>query len=255
MLADYAAAQRAAGRAEGTIRLHRYRISGLCTMARSPADVTTDQLVKVLSAPDWAPETRKSVRGSFRSFFRWAYASGRLDDDPSEPLPSIRVPAAAARPAPETVVRAGLRADERTRFMVMLAAYAGLRACEIAQVHSDHLDGDVLRVKGKGGKVREVPIVHELLLERLRDVRGWAFPNGLGSHLSPGHVTRVVSRALPEGWTCHTLRHRMATAAYAGSRDLLAVGSLLGHSRPETTQRYVRMPDDAVRAAARWAAA
>lgn len=254
MLADYQTAQRAAGRSEGTIRLNRYRITDLCNIARSPAAITTDQLVSILSTPNWAPETRKSVRGSFRSFFRWAYQSERLEHDPSEPLPSIRVPAGVARPAPETVVRVGLGADDRARFMVMLAAYGGLRACEIARVHEDDLVGDVLRVTGKGGKTREIPIMHAGLLLLLQGVRGWAFPNGLGSHLSPGHVTRLVSGVLPDGWTAHTLRHRMATTAYAGCRDLLAVGALLGHSRPETTQRYVRMPDDALRAAALQAA-
>jgi integrase/recombinase XerC len=217
--------------------------------------VTTDQLVAVLSTPGWAPETRKSVRGSYRAFFRWGYLSGRLAADPSEPLPPVRIPQAVARPAPETVVRSGMQADDRTRFMVMLAAYAGLRAAEISRVHAVDMVDDVLRIKGKGSKVREIPIVHPELLARLRTVTGWAFPNGYGSHLSPGHVTRVVSRALPDGWTCHTLRHRMATAAYAGTRDILAVGSLLGHSRPETTQRYVRMPDEALRAAAIAAAA
>lgn len=88
-----------------------------------------------------------------------------------------------------------------------------------------------------------------MLLEQLRGLDGWAFPNGKGSHLSPGHVGRLLSRAMPEGWTAHTLRHRMASTAYAATRDLLAVGAVLGHSRPETTQRYVRLPDDAVRAA------
>jgi integrase len=255
MIADFAAAQRAAHRSEGTIRLYRYRISDLCGLASSPAKVTTDQLVGVLSTPGWAAETRKSVRGAFRCFFRWGYQSGRLDDDPSEALPSVRVPTGVARPAPETVVAAGLGADDRTRFMVMLAAFAGLRACEIARVHSDDLTGDILRVTGKGGKTRELPVVHAGLLARLQDVDGWAFPNGHGSHLTPGHVTKLVSAVLPEGWTAHTLRHRMATRAYAGSRDLLAVGALLGHARPETTQRYVRMPDDALRAAALQAAA
>jgi integrase len=62
-------------------------------------------------------------------------------------------------------------------------------------------------------------------------------------------VSKLLSRALPPGWTGHTLRHRLATAAYGGTRDLLAVSALLGHSRPETTQRYVRLPDDAIRAA------
>jgi integrase len=255
MLADYQTAQRAAGRSPGTIRLHRYRLHDLAAIFRTPAMVTTDDLIAILSHDGWAPETRKSVRGSFRSFFRWAYQSGRLDHDPSDALPSVRVPQAVARPAPETVVHTGLRAESRVRLMVMLAAYIGLRACEIAGVHSDHLVDDILRVTGKGGKTREIPIVHAELLAELQAVTGWAFPNGRGSHLTPGHVTRLVSRALPVGWTAHTLRHRMATTAYAGSRDILAVGCLLGHSRPETTQRYVRMPDDALRAAARYAAA
>jgi len=103
-------------------------------------------------------------------------------------------------------------------------------------------------VHGKGGKTRLVPLLP--IVTRLLEPRtGWAFPSPGGGHITPGHVTRLLSRALPAGWTGHTLRHRMATAAYAGTRDLLAVGALLGHSRPETTQRYVRLPDDALLAA------
>jgi integrase len=135
--------------------------------------------------------------------------------------------------------------------MGLLAASGGLRAGEISRVHSRDLVGDELVIHGKGGKVRAVPIVDERLLAELRQVDGWAFPNGYGSHLTPGHVSRLLSEALPDGWTAHTLRHRCASVAYAATRDLLAVGALLGHSRPETTQRYVAMPDDAVRAAAR----
>lgn len=119
--------------------------------------------------------------------------------------------------------------------MIGLAAFAGLRCAEIARVHGQDLAGDVLRVHGKGGKVRDVPVLPRLL-DRLQAVEGWAFPNGHGSHLTPGHVSRLLSRALPEGWTGHTLRHRLATAAYAGTRDLLAVSALLGHSRPELEQ-------------------
>jgi site-specific recombinase XerD len=56
------------------------------------------------------------------------------------------------------------------------------------------------------------------------------------------------------GWTAHTLRHRFATVAYAGERDLLAVQVLLGHSKPETTRLYVLIPDASLRAAVAWAA-
>lgn len=135
--------------------------------------------------------------------------------------------------------------------MVMLAAQLGLRVSEISRVHADDLDVDVLLVHGKGGKEREVPVLDVWLLRRLEAVEGWAFPNGHGGHLSPGHVTRLLSAALPGRWTAHTLRHRFATDALAGSNDLLAVMRLLGHSKPETTMRYTEVVDERMRRAAR----
>lgn len=254
-LEDYETAQRAAGRAEGTIRLHRHYLTQLRARHASPWRITTAQLRDLMATPHWAPETRKSARQALRGFYRWAHGSGLVDDDPALVLETVRVPAGQPRPTPEHVVKQLLRdRDDRLGFMGMLAAHGGLRAGEIAQVHADDLVGDELLVHGKGGKIRTVPIVEARLLARLRLVEGWAFPNGHGSHLSPGHVSRLLSKGLPGLWTGHTLRHRCGTVAYAATRDLLAVGALLGHSRPETTQRYVKMPDDAIRAAARAAA-
>jgi len=65
-------------------------------------------------------------------------------------------------------------------------------------------------------------------------------------------VGRIMSDALGgprSGWTAHTLRHRFATRAYAGDRDILSVQQLLGHSSVATTQRYTAPPDDALRKA------
>jgi len=248
-LVQYGTAQRAAGRASGTIGLHRHYLTGLAAAHPRPWSVTTPQLLAYLAVEHWAPETRKSARGAVRGFYRWAYGSGHVARDPAADLPSVRVPQGRARPAPEHLVRRLTGGDDRLAFMAGLAAHAGLRRGEIAQVHSRDLVGDLLLVHGKGGRVREVPVVNVALLDRLQGVQGWAFPNGLGSHLSPGHVGRLLSAAMPEGWSGHKLRHRCGTRAYAGTRDLLAVMELLGHSRPETTQRYVLLPDDAVRAA------
>lgn len=252
----YITAMRAAGRSPNTIRLHRHYLSGLAAEHDRPGLVRTSDLETALSVVHWAPETRKSARSVFRRFYGWLHKSGLADHDPAARLEAVRVPPALPRPAPERVILQTIaRAERRTRLMLMLAAYAGLRCAEIAAVHADHLVGDVLYVVGKGGKARQVPVVQPELLAALRLVDGFAFPGGTVGHLSPSHVSRVVSRALPKGWTAHTLRHRMATVAYAGTRDLLAVGAVLGHSRPETTQRYVRMPDDALRAAVAAAAA
>jgi integrase/recombinase XerC len=247
----YFTAMQAAGRSAGTIALHRHYLGSLMLAhPRSPVLVTTAHLLTFLAVPHWAPETRKSARAAVRSFYRFLHGAGHIEDDPSLGLPSVRVPPAMPRPTPEHLVAQLVRDDGRVGFMAMLAAYGGLRAAEVARVHGRDLLGDVLTVHGKGGKVRAVPVVSYPLRRRLEAVGdGWAFPNGRGGHLSPGHVSRLLSRALPEGWTAHTLRHRMATTAYAGTRDLLAVGAVLGHSRPETTQRYVLLPDDALRRA------
>lgn len=254
-LMQYIQHMQAAGRSPGTIRLHRHYLGMLAGRHRHPWAVSTVQLVAFMAREGWAPETRKSARSVVAGFYRWGHGMGYVSEDPALRLPPIRVPLGLPRPTPEHLVRQLVARDDRIGFMALLAAYGGLRAAEISRVHGRDLVGDVLIITGKGGKVREVPVVHPVLLDRVTAVHGWAFPNGHGRHLSPGHVSRLLSQALPEGWTAHTLRHRMATTAYAGTRDLLAVGAVLGHSRPETTQRYVRLPDDALRAAVRAAIA
>ncbi|WP_235739028.1 tyrosine-type recombinase/integrase [Nocardioides alcanivorans] len=248
-LEQYATAQRAAGRAKGTIRLHRHYLTGLAEVVTAPWRATAVELLEFMGREEWQPETRKSARSSVRGFYRWGHGMGYVEHDPSDRLPSVTVPASVARPTPEHLVKVLAARSDRLGFMAMLAAYCGLRAGEIARLHSSWLVGDSLVIPGKGGKERAVPVVHRGLLVRLRKVEGWAFPNGQGSHLSPGHVSRLLSEAMPEDWTAHTLRHRCASTAYAGTRDMFAVQELLGHSRPETTRRYVRLPDDAVRAA------
>jgi integrase len=110
-------------------------------------------------------------------------------------------------------------------------------------------DGWTLRVRGKGEEVRDIPLPAELG-DRLSGLpAGWVFPNGRGGHLTAGHVGKLVSRALPGGWTAHSLRHRFATRAYTAERDILAVRDLLGHANVRTTQIYTAVPDGARRAA------
>lgn len=245
----YAISRRAGGLSPGTIRLHRHYLRQLAGRHSSPWSVTTAQLLDALSVEHWKPETRKSARAAVRSFYRWAHNAGHIEHDPAAGLPPVKVPPGVPRPAPEQVLLDALRtAQPRVRLMIALAAYAGLRAAEIARVHSDDVVDGQLYVVGKGGRGRVVPLTAQLG-ESLSRFDGYVFPNRLGSHVSAGHVSKLVSQALPAGWTAHTLRHRLATRAYAGTRDLLAVGALLGHSRPETTQRYVAMPADALRAA------
>lgn len=67
-------------------------------------------------------------------------------------------------------------------------------------------------------------------------------------------MSKVIRRSLGGRYSSHTVRHSFATRAYAQQRDLLAVQTLLGHSKPETTARYTAAPDGALRAAVMGAA-
>ncbi|WP_022899139.1 tyrosine-type recombinase/integrase, partial [Humibacter albus] len=76
------------------------------------------------------------------------------------------------------------------------------------------------------------------------------FPGRVDGHLSAAYVSKLISRALPEGVTAHPLRHRFASRAYAAERDIRAVQELLGHASVATTQIYTAVPDAALRRAA-----
>ena len=270
--------QRAASRSANTIRLRRYWVERLVEDLRDrcpdPRSVTMDDLVEWLANPAWSSETRKSARASVVGFYRWAVDSGRIAEDanPARKLPPVSVEAALPRPAPDAVFQQALWfADDKQELMLMLAGYAGLRRAEIACVHMRDFDWEAgeLLVHGKGRKERRVPIHPELaravrasIERRSRGEVGRGFRlyvEGIGpdsylfpgkhGHMSPDTVGRILERLLAGPWTGHTLRHRFATKAYAPERDIRAVQELLGHSKPETTARYVQAPADAKRSA------
>ena len=137
--------------------------------------------------------------------------------------------------------------------MLRLAAEAGLRRAEVAGVHTrdvvEDLGGWSLWVHGKGGRDRLVPLSRSLAVELRGHVeRGYVFPGAVGGHLSPRWVGRIVAELLPGEVTMHQLRHRFATRAYGVDRDTFTVQQLLGHASPDTTRRYVAVPDERLRA-------
>src|SRR5699024_1494985 len=135
---------------------------------------------------------RRSVRASLRSFYSWAVAAGHVAESPAPALPRVRPADPVPRPAPEIVVSEALaRADARTALMVRLAAEIGLRRAEVAAIHrrdlADDLTGRSLTVRGKGGRVRYVPLPDGLAAALVRRLdatgSGYLFPGDDGGHL------------------------------------------------------------------------
>jgi integrase/recombinase XerC len=250
-IAFWVSTMAAAGAATGTIKVRRTHLERLASALHLPT-CSEDDLVMWLHAHAAAlkPNSRKSMISSIRAFYGWAQRTGRRTDNPAAGLAPVRVPPGIPRPVPEKVLRVALeQADEETTLMLLLGGYAGLRRAEIARVHSDDVTDLGLAVRGKGGRMRLVPI-HPLLAPRLAGLdHGWAFPSPVrpGQPVSPDYIEDRITRVLPPPHTVHTLRHRFATRAYAGSHDIRVVQRLLGHSSIATTQIYVQVDDDALR--------
>lgn len=211
---------------------------------------TPEQLVQYI-ADAGAPASKAAMRAALKSFYTWAHEEELIATNPAARLARVRVPRAVPRPIPDDLIRDALaRAPERVRLMLMLGAFAGLRRAEIARVHSDDVTPEGLRVLGKGGVTRLVPLFPELR-QALEQIDGWAFPSDHPGkeYMNVRYVGQILSEYLPEGYTCHQLRHRFATVVYQQTHDIRAVQELLGHSSIMTTQRYTAVGADHLSAA------
>jgi integrase/recombinase XerD len=259
-----AAEMKAARRATGTIRLRRLC---LARFARAhphldPMTTTRDDLLKYLGDDGWAPRYAHSVRTTFRVFFAMLRDQGHRDDDPAARLPDVATPRSVPRPCPDHAVAETFAATEDPAVCLALrvAVETGLRRGEIAQIRRSDVEGNRgafwLRVTGKGGHVRTVPLSDELSAELLAGTGPYVFPsfdrwgNVIAPHMTPDQLGKLIAKALPDDWTAHTLRHRFATKAYAATRDIRAVQELLGHASPTTTAIYTQVANESLRHAA-----
>lgn len=155
----------------------------------------------------------------------------------------------------------------RDRAMFELAYACGLRAGELIglTVQSVDLDEEQVRIEGKGGRTRMVP-VGERASAALRDYldRGRPRLHGdpaepalfltkTGRTLHPSDVRRRLQGSLRRagmavGVSPHALRHSFATHLLNGGADLRAVQELLGHRSISATQIYTRVESSRLRA-------
>lgn len=220
-----------------------------------PWKITEDHLVDWMGAHKWKPETRRSYRSSLRVFFRWAQARGHITVDPAHLIEAVKVPRAKPRPCPNDVAADALdTVDPRVKLMLLVLVFTGVRRGELCRMHTNQIERNLhgwqLRVVGKGGHERLIPIDEHLAATLRLLPHGWFFPGQIDGHLSASYVGKLVSRAMSAGWTAHTLRHRYATLVYAVERDIRATQELLGHASVVTTQIYTYVPEESLRRAA-----
>ena len=243
---------------------------------RDPSRLNRNHLrdhVYLLKDLGLSPATIRRAVSSIRTYYRFLAGEGRVTDDPSDRLAAPR----RGRTLPDTLSVSDLEAllaaphlDDplawRDRALLELAYGAGLRVSELCGlVITDLLlTENLVRVFGKGGKERLVPIGRSVIgaisvyLHTIRPTLdrgkggGRLLLNARGQPLSRVGAWGIVKRAaatagLTKRVTPHTLRHSFATHLLEGGADLRAVQEMLGHADLSTTQIYTHVDREYLR--------
>ena len=202
------------------------------------------------------------VLSALKSFFSFLEREGTLATEALNVIRTPKVP--RSLPKALTVVEAKRTIDAtneledrpwvaaRDMAVISLCYGAGLRISEALALTRADLETDTLRVTGKGGKVRMVPLI--AAVRQMIDTYLGLVPFRLGPEdnlfrgvrggvLSPRLIQLRMAQlrsalGLPPSATPHALRHSFATHLLGKGGDLRAIQELLGHASLSTTQIY-----------------
>lgn len=222
-----------------------------------------DTLAMFVGQPELGVEARAAAVSHVKGFYRWALDEELIVVDPSARLRRPKRERRMPRPMPDHAAsRALSAAPEPIRSWLFLAAYAGLRACEIAQLRgSDILVAQVPPMmiirESKGGDPSVVPIGSLLrpICVELARADDWCFPRGrdLGGHVTASQLQKRANAFLHELGiveTLHQLRHWYGTQTFrATGRDLRATQELMRHRSPVSTAGYTYVDPGEIAAA------
>jgi integrase/recombinase XerD len=221
----------------------------------------------LLSRAGRKPRSSARLVSCLRQFYQHLLRQGTIRDDPSARIEAPKW----GRPLPKTLTEAEVEAllaapdtaeprGHRDRTMLEVLYATGLRVSELVGLAPQQvsLTQGVVRVIGKGGKERLVPLGEEAA-SWLRDfVRGprqdllggrlsdYLFPTARSDRMTRQAFWLLIKRYALEGGITktlspHTLRHAFATHLLNHGADLRVVQMLLGHSDLSTTQIYTHV--------------
>ena len=260
-------------RSERTVDAYRRDLRELESFRRGPAGNTTveelERWVAEMRAGGLAPSTIARRVSAARSYFRHLVLIGAREDNPAAavvlPRRPRKLPRVLSPSETERLIDAAIGSTPRAlrdRALVELLYGAGLRVSEAVGVEKGGVDLElrIVRVLGKGGKERLVPLGRPaaeavrryLALGRPhldRRYRPELFLNARGGPLTRAGAFLILRRLAekaglePERVHPHLLRHSFATHLLEGGADLRSVQEMLGHADLGTTERYTHVSD------------
>ena len=221
-----------------------------------------------------SPRSSARFLSAARSFYRWSLREGRIVDDPTLRIESPKQGRPLPKSLSETDVDQLLSAPDlelpiefRDRTMLEILYACGLRVSELVSLRVEQvgLNQGIVRVLGKGGKERLVPMGEEALdwlTQYMRGPRSELLKGQPSNVLFPSNRSREMTRqtfwyrikiyakraGIQTHLSPHTLRHAFATHLLNHGADLRVVQMLLGHSDLSTTQIYTHVASQRMQA-------
>jgi len=215
---------------------------------------------------DWVSDlvqhgtTARSVNrklSALRTYYRWRAQSDAAVPNPAEGVPLLRTPNRVVRALSADEVNALLDPTffedsplgRRDQFLLFTLYATGIRRSELVSMTYRQIQGSVLRVRGKGRKDREIPLLPDWLDALKRHQAEWesvspfVFCTRKGTAIQPRIVYSVVKSYLQRASTAdrlgpHALRHTFATHLLDMGAELTVIRELLGHANLSATQVY-----------------
>lgn len=254
-----------------TVAAYRHDLAALCAFTErrdvtDPAALDTALLRAFLGAErsrGLAPRSLARRRAALSRFADYLVKQGVLADNPVGLLRTPKQPSHLPRPVDVDALSHFLDTPHdgsplgiRDQAILELFYSSGLRLAELAALDLGDLQNSRVRVIGKGGKPRQVPVgrrAQQALIEwlvcrsALAPINEQAlFVGQRGARLGHRAIQKrlaqlSLARGLPEHLHPHRLRHSFASHLLESSQDLRAVQELLGHANLSTTQIYTRL--------------
>jgi integrase/recombinase XerD len=220
-----------------------------------------------------AASTMMRKLAGLRGLHRFLVREGLAQADPSADLDGPKLPQRLPHVLTAEQCRRLLQAPDlatplglRDAAMLALMYAAGLRVSELVGLETSGLDfrSGLVRVRGKGGKTRLIPVAEpalELVQAYQRYARD-AFPHAerepalflsrRGTAMTRSNFWHLLksylaSTGLPRETSPHTLRHSFATHLLEGGADLRAIQEMLGHASLSTTEIYTHVSPEHLR--------
>lgn len=234
-----------------------------------------EEFIKYLKKRKYSNRSINRKLSTLRGFFRFLEERGYLKKNPMlyifSPKFEKRLPEFLFEDEVKMLLDKELYNKEdkfilRDRAIMELLYATGMRLRELEGVNIDDIDfsSKTVRVKGKGGKIRIIPItdlalkrINEYLEERFKkgekfNLNSPLFLNKNGTRLTGRSVARIIKKRAKQSGLFknvhpHIFRHSFATHLLNGGADLRVVQELLGHSNLSTTQVYTHITKSRLR--------